>query len=239
MPPPCPPEQLVVEAVRFRAGDCLLEGELVYPGEEPAGMAVLAGPHPLLGGTMHNNVVRGLGDGLARCGLATLRFNYRGAGASEGGAVDPVAGLTAFWQTSRTPDEAHYVEDFAAACAFLAGAVGRDLPRALVGYSFGCTLLPAAVPPGDDRTALVLVAPTVGTHDYASYETLTGLKLVIAPEEDFAADPEELARWYARLPERKRLVRSWLDSHFFRGDEDWLTETVSGFLDREWRLGAW
>jgi hypothetical protein len=41
---------------------------------------VLAGPHPLLGGTLHNNVVRGLGDGPARGGLATLRFNYRGVG---------------------------------------------------------------------------------------------------------------------------------------------------------------
>jgi alpha/beta superfamily hydrolase len=69
---------VVVETVRFTAGAHRLEGELVYPEEQrPARAVVLAGPHPLLGGNMHNNVVRALGDGLARLGAATLRFNYR------------------------------------------------------------------------------------------------------------------------------------------------------------------
>jgi alpha/beta superfamily hydrolase len=232
MPLRCPPDELVVETVSFGAGDCLLEGELVYAAEAPVGLAVLAGPHPLLGGHLGNNVVRGLGDGLARYGLAVLRFNYRGVGNSEGTAADPVAQLAAFWQTSHTPDEARYQEDLDAAVAFLRGAVGPDLPLALVGYSFGCTLLAGAAGAG---SALVLVAPTVGTHDYSSFERLDCPKLVVAPEEDFATDPGELARWYARLPGRKQLVRAWLDSHFFRGHEDWLAETVSAFLDNEWR----
>jgi alpha/beta superfamily hydrolase len=236
MPPPCPPEELIVESVRIPAGAGRLEGELGYPATEPVGMAVLAGPHPLLGGTVHNNVVRGLGDGLARCGLATLRFNYRGVGASDGAAADPAAQLTAFWQTSRAPDEVHYQADLVAARAFLRAAVGRDLPLALVGYSFGCTLLPAAVPPGDAGAALVLVAPTVGTHDYAGFETVGGPKLVIAPEDDFAADAAGLARWFAGLPGRTQLVRPRLDSHFFRGHEDWLVAIVGAFLDDEWRL---
>ena len=75
------PDALVVESVRFSAGRYRLEGELAYPEAAlPRGALVLAGPHPLLGGNMHNNVVRGLGDGLAQHGLATLRFNYRGVG---------------------------------------------------------------------------------------------------------------------------------------------------------------
>jgi alpha/beta superfamily hydrolase len=235
MPPPCPPEAVVVEAVRFPAGDCGLEGVLVYPEGAVVGMVVLAGPHPLLGGNMGNNVVRGLGDGLARRGLAALRFNYRGVGGSVGAAGDPAAELAAFWRTSHTPDEPRYQEDLAAACAFLRAAVGRDLPLALVGYSFGCTLLPGAVAPDDTTTALVLVAPTVGTHDYAGFEAVRNPKLVVAPEGDFAADPEQLVRWFDGLPGPKRLVRAWLDSHFFRGHEEWLVDTVGAFLDGEWR----
>jgi alpha/beta superfamily hydrolase len=235
MTPLCPPEALTVEAVRFPAGDCRLEGELVYAEGPPWGMAVLAGPHPLLGGSMHNNVVRGLGDGLARHGLVTLCFNYRGVGASEGPAADVGTHLAEFWRTSRTPDEPHYQTDLGGAMGFLCAAVGGDLPLALVGYSFGCTLLPGAVPPDDGPTALVLVAPTVGTHDYAAFEAAGGPKLVIAPENDFAADPGQLSRWFARLPGRKRLIRPRLDSHFFRGHEGWLAATVSDFLDAEWR----
>ena len=235
MPLPCPPEDLVVETVRFPAGDCRLEGELAYPPGEPAGMVVLAGPHPLLGGNMHNNVVRGLGDGLARHGLATLRFNYRGVGGSDGPAADVAASLAAFWQTSRAPDEPHYQADLNAACTFLRSTAGHDLPLGLVGYSFGCTLLPAALPAGGGAAVFVLVAPTVGAHDYAGFETVGHPKLVIAPEGDFATDPELLAGWFARLPCRKELVEPRLDSHFFRGHEDWLVATVGAFLESEWR----
>jgi alpha/beta superfamily hydrolase len=109
------------------------------------------------------------------------------------------------------------------------------LPLALAGYSFGCTLLPGALPARDGATALVLVAPTVGTHDYAGYEALGNPKLVVAPEGDFAADPGQLSAWFARLPGRKTLVRPRLDSHFFRGHEEWLVSLIGAFLDSAWR----
>jgi alpha/beta superfamily hydrolase len=198
-------------------------------------MVLLAGPHPLLGGSMHNNVVRGLGDGLARHGFATLRFNYRGVGGSEGPAGDVAASLAAFWQTSCGPDEPYYQADVNAACAFLRSAAGHDLPLGLVGYSFGCTLLPAALPAGHGAAALVLVAPTVGAHDYAAFEAVDRPKLIVAPEGDFAADAGLLSAWFARLPGRKTLVRPRLDSHFFRGFEDWLVAMTGAFLDSAWR----
>jgi alpha/beta superfamily hydrolase len=233
MPTLCAPDALIIESARFAAGPYRLEGELVYGDTAlPLGAALLAGPHPLLGGNMHNNVMRGLGDGLARHGLVTLRFNYRGVGASEGPVVDVAASLSQFWHTSRTRDGAGYQEDLGAAVAFLRSVVGPDMPLALIGYSFGCTLLPAAAGPG---TALVLVAPTVGTHDYTEYDGVENPKLVIAPEGDFAADPAALARWFDGLPAPKDLVRPRLDSHFFRGQEHWLLATVGNFLNGEWR----
>ena len=107
MPSPHTPDALVVEAVRFGAGRHRLEGEFVYPENSlPVGAAVIAGPHPLLGGNMHNNVVRCLGDGLSRHGIVTLRFNYRGVGGSDD--------LAAFWHTSRSSVEADYQADLAA-----------------------------------------------------------------------------------------------------------------------------
>jgi alpha/beta superfamily hydrolase len=229
MPTPCPPEALVREAVRFRAGPYRLEGELAYPEEAaPAGAVVLAGPHPLLGGSMDNNVVRALAEGLARRDRATLRFNYRGVGGSEGPRADTATHLAQFWRTSHAPDELGLHADLAAAVAFLREAVS-GAPLAVVGYSFGCALLPLAQR-DDAATPLVLVAPTVGTHAYDAYESVRAPKLVIAPEGDFAADEGKLRAWLGRLPPPAEVVRPCLDGHFFRGHEDWLAETVSAFL---------
>ncbi len=53
-------------------------------GESPRGVAVIAHPHPLFGGTMDNKVVQTLARAFVQCGWTAVRFNFRGVGASEG-----------------------------------------------------------------------------------------------------------------------------------------------------------
>ena len=48
------------------------------------GVAVIAHPHPLFGGTMDNKVVQTVARAFVQCGWTTLRFNFRGVGASAG-----------------------------------------------------------------------------------------------------------------------------------------------------------
>ena len=224
---------LTIEEIRFPAAGYRLQGELAYADGGPAlGAAVLAGPHPLLGGNLRNNVVRGLGDGLAARGVATLRFNYCGVGRSEGPPVDVARHLAEFWQTSHVSGEAGLADDVRGAADFLRATVGPDLPLALVGYSFGCSLLPR-VCREVECSALVLVAPTVGKHDYDSFLSLNLPVLVVASEDDFAADAGQLRAWFDRLPGRNELVLDQLDNHFFRGHEDRLAETVFDFLRRQ------
>ena len=56
--------------------------------KEPAGAitraAIVCHPHPLFGGTMHNKVVFRIAKAFEQTGFAALRFNFRGAGRSEG-----------------------------------------------------------------------------------------------------------------------------------------------------------
>ncbi|MEJ6021620.1 alpha/beta hydrolase [Ramlibacter sp. PS4R-6] len=56
------------------------------PGEgaPPHGTAVIAHPHPLFAGTMENKVVQTLARAFVQSGWRSLRFNFRGVGASEG-----------------------------------------------------------------------------------------------------------------------------------------------------------
>lgn len=61
-----------------------LEAILKEPNGEAKGVALVCHPHPMGGGTMHNKVVFRAAAGLVDAGLITLRFNFRGVGASDG-----------------------------------------------------------------------------------------------------------------------------------------------------------
>jgi alpha/beta superfamily hydrolase len=67
--------------VQGRAVEAVLE----QTEEQPAkGLAVVAHPHPLYGGTMDNKVVQTLARAFVQTGWNCLRFNFRGVGQSEG-----------------------------------------------------------------------------------------------------------------------------------------------------------
>jgi len=61
-----------------------LEAVLDEPDTVPRVAVVFAHPHPQFGGTMHTKTVYQGAKGLVRAGCAVLRFNFRGAGRSEG-----------------------------------------------------------------------------------------------------------------------------------------------------------
>jgi uncharacterized protein len=61
-----------------------IEGLLDQPEGTALGVAVVAHPHPLFGGTMDNKVVQTLARAFVQCGWTVARFNFRGVGASEG-----------------------------------------------------------------------------------------------------------------------------------------------------------
>ena len=70
------------ERIFLKSGDlrieALLEDLQVVKG------VVVTHPHPLYGGEMHNNVVEAIVQAYRKRGHSTLRFNFRGAGGSQG-----------------------------------------------------------------------------------------------------------------------------------------------------------
>jgi uncharacterized protein len=228
-----PDDELVVESVRFPCGRLTLNGRLAYPAAgQLRGAVLIAGPHPLLGGNLENNVVAGLTTALGGRGHVTLSFNFRGVGESEGAAPDVARHLAEFWTTSTIADEPSYRDDLRAAIHFLRDVAGPGMRIALIGYSFGCSLLPHVQ--CEKGSPLVLIAPTVGTHDYDAFAGVDNPLLVIAPDGDFAADPQRLRSWFDGLNCPKRLERGEWDDHFFRGHENCLAELIANFIDEAW-----
>lgn len=110
----------------------------------PRGVAVVAHPHPLFGGTLDNKVAQTLARALVLLGYETVRFNFRGVGATAG-----------------THDEGHGETDDL--LAVVAAFRRPGLPLALGGFSFGgyVTTLAAARLTGESAAErIVLVGPS-------------------------------------------------------------------------------
>lgn len=123
----------------------LIEVVLEDPATEPVGLAVIAHPHPQMGGTMDNKVVHTLSRAFVLAGWRAVRFNFRGIGRSEGawdegaGEVDDLLAVLAHHRTDPTV---------------------LGLPVALAGFSFGGFIAASAsarLPQAPSE--LVLVSP--------------------------------------------------------------------------------
>jgi len=188
--------------------------------------ALICHPHPLFGGTMHNKVVFHTMKALNSFGFPALRFNFRGAGLSQG--------------------EHDYgegeVEDVRAALDWL----DREfhLPLLFAGFSFGAAVgLKASY--ADDRVKALIgvgtpVAPVAeGSEEPRNYtfdflRDCTKPKLFISGARDQFGPRHQLEKFVASLPEPRKLVLIEGGDHFFEGRlremreaiEAWLAETL-------------
>jgi uncharacterized protein len=160
---------------------------------------IVCHPHPVYGGTMDNKVVYTLARALQTSGVATLRFNFRGVGASEG-AYDEGAGET---------QDAAAVADFG-----LKRWPNRRL--VLAGFSFGAFVaLRLALSRDTDR--LITVAPPVGRFDFSKLQAPACPWLVVQGDADELVDPNAVIDWVSRQvpPPELRVVPGV--GHFFHG----------------------
>jgi alpha/beta superfamily hydrolase len=171
-----------------------------YRVDHDAGGAVVAAPHPLYGGAMDSPVVNELAHACAQSGFSSLRFNWRGVGASSGIPSGEAADADA---------------DFRAALAQLAETVPG--PLLACGYSFGAA---SALRVGRDEERverLILVAPPPALLPAEPFARLERPLLVLAAAEDEIAPPAELAALVRAAPAGRLEVIPKADHFFLAG----------------------
>jgi alpha/beta superfamily hydrolase len=165
------------------------------PGEPRRGVALVAHPHPLYGGTLDNKVVQTLAKAFLASGYCALRLNFRGVGASDG-VFDEGRGE---------------IEDFVALAVHARRTYGGG-ELALGGFSFGGFVAASAAARLTPKQ-LVLVAPAVDRFPLAAVPAGT---LVVHGEEDDVVPLKSALDW-AR-PQQLPVVVFPGAGHFFHGN---------------------
>jgi alpha/beta superfamily hydrolase len=162
--------------------------------------AVIAHPHPPQGGTMHNPVVFHAESAMYGLGFTTLRFNFRGVGASEGSFDDGRGEL----------------DDLAAAVAEMRKSI-PDFPLFAVGYSFGawCAARLAAI--DDGISAFVAIGLPTVFHHFEELEQLGRPVAVIQGSDDELGSLEDVEALLSRCKPAGRLYVAEGCGHLFPG----------------------
>jgi alpha/beta superfamily hydrolase len=215
-----PPAGLAAENLSLQGPAGALEARLDFPaamsGSEPrppAACAVVCHPHPLFGGTLTNKVVHTLARTFNDAGMPSLRFNFRGVGASAG-------------THDAGPGE---VQDALAAVRYCR----ERWPQArlwLAGFSFGAAVAlrasVAAAPAG-----LVAVAPAVDRMDVGALRPECPW-LVLLGDADDVVSPQRMLEWARGLQPQPTIQVLAGAGHYFHGRLPELHDAVAAFLNQ-------
>ncbi|MEI6458995.1 MAG: alpha/beta fold hydrolase [Pseudomonadota bacterium] len=191
----------------------VLESVLEVPLGHDGRVALICHPHPLFGGTLQNKVVHTTARALQERGIATLRFNFRGVGASAG-TFDDGRGETddalaaADWLTARYPAS----------------------PLILAGFSFGAYVA-YRVATESPVQRLYTIAPPIRRFDFGSQRVPTMPWLVIQGDQDELVEYSSVVTWMASVVPKPHLATIAGAEHFFHGRLNELKIVVQEFLD--------
>ena len=200
--------------VSFRSGDLTLEGLLANPGAN-APAAVVCHPHPLYGGSMYNNVVDAILAAMWQAGYATLRFNFRGVGASEG-------------EHDGGPGE---VDDAVAAMTYLLAQPGvRKEGAVMAGYSFGAMVAVSAGYERPEIARIVAIALPLAMADARIPEGASKPVLLVSGDRDSYSPVAGLQALKSKIGDSARLEVVAGADHFFGGREAELERVIGAAL---------
>ena len=187
----------------------------------PRGLALVAHPHPLYGGTLDNKVAQIIAKTFVELGYVSVRPNFRGAGASQGahddgnGETDDLVAVIAFAQRKLMPGH-----------TTPAPARAPDLPLVLAGFSFGSLVVSrVAKRVTAERMVFVGTAVTRG-----KVEDVPPGTIVIHGELDDTVPLDAVLRW-ARPLELPVIVIPAADHFFHRR-----LHIIKGIIMRAWKV---
>ena len=192
-----------------------LEGRYIAGKVPNAPIALMLHPHPEHGGTMNNKVVYALYQSFARRGFATLRFNFRGVGRSQGSFARGEGELS----------------DAASALDWLQATNPNAQACWIAGFSFGAWIGMQLLMRRPEIAAFVSVAPPANVYDFAFLAPCPSSGLIVHGDQDQVVPVESVKKLVDRLSSQRGIVIDYKlikkADHFF-GEH---LETMTGHVD--------
>ncbi len=191
------------------------------PGKEAnAPVAIVLHPHPEFGGTMNNQIIYDLYYMFVERGFATLRFNSRGAGKSQG-------------MFDHGPGE---LSDAAAALDWLQSINPESKGTWIAGFSFGAWIGMQLLMRRPEVEGFISIAPPENLYDFSFLAPCPSSGLIIHGAKDKVAPPDAVQRLVDKLHAQKGITieQQIMEdaNHFFTGCNEELIERCAEYLDR-------
>ena len=215
-----PGPALAAESLMLRGPAGELEARLDFPAAvagtgpwTPQGCAVICHPHPLFGGALTNKVVHTLARTCNDAGMPSLRFNFRGVGAStgthDGGPGEVQDALSAVrYCRERWPQARLWLAGFSFGAAVAVRASQEARPDGVV-----------AVAPAVDRMQIGAVTPQCPW-------------LVLLGDADDVVSPQRMLEWAQGLRPQPTIQVLSGAGHFFHGRLPELRDAVAAFINQ-------
>lgn len=182
--------------------------------QKPRAVIIVCHPHPLYSGSMNNKVVTTLARAADQVGLATIRFNFRGVGQSQGSYGNSIGEC----------------DDLRAVIQWVKKVL-PDVPVGLAGFSFGAYIA-AKLANETAQLFLLSVAPAVNHQNYFELKAITAPWLIIQGDRDEVVPYSEVIHWYQQAAPPAQLTTLAGASHFFHGRLLELQQRVEDFLKK-------
>jgi len=186
--------------VSFVSDNIRIEG--LYEHDAGSKAVIITHPHSLYGGDMQNSVVSVIQQAYSTKGYATLRFNFRGVGQSEGNFDN------GFGEQN----------DLQAACDYL---LAKDFETIdLAGYSFGSWVGASLACRSEIFKNVILVSPPVSFMDFTDISYISSLRLTIIGDNDDFGALDMLKKRLAIMNSTAALEIISNTDHFYTGNLD-------------------
>jgi len=188
-----------------------LEGRF-YPAKQPnSPVAILLHPHPQHGGSMNNKVVYQLYQTFVNRGFATLRFNFRGVGRSQG-------------EYDRGEGE---LSDAASALDWLQ-SVHTDAPQCWIGMQL--------LMRRPEISGFISISPPANIYDFSFLAPCPASGLIIHGDKDEVVPPESIEEMVAKVAKQRDVIveRKLIEGadHFYGTQLNELDQATVSYLDR-------
>ncbi len=196
-----------------------LEGRYQPGKTDTAPVALILHPHPQYGGTMDNKVTYYLYHAFAHRGFATLRFNFRGVGRSQGEFDNGTGELS----------------DAAAALDWLQSMNENSTGTWIAGFSFGAWIGMQLLMRRPEIKGFISVAPPANLYDFSFLAPCQSSGLIIQADQDDLVTPISVQKLVEKLKAQKSITIHHDNikgaNHFFESELNQLMMSVNNYLN--------